>query len=131
MRDSGYDVTITRMHTIEGAEGLRAFFDVNICDSILLRNMKLYSHRDYNMEVYPPSERGRDGSWYNQYIISDESLRSNIRERAIAHYEELLTGEQEGESGMESQEVSDRITAAVERGSLDRTNVFIDDIEIN
>jgi len=82
------DVTIdvARVHKVEGNSSLKAFADIVIGGSFLIKGMKIVEGKN-GLFVSMPSELGKDGKWYNNVMPITREAREALSETLMEAYE--------------------------------------------
>jgi DNA-binding cell septation regulator SpoVG len=78
-------ITVRNMRKIE-AGNVKAFFDVTI-NGVEVKGLKLVvSQKDGNLFLSFPSEKGKDGKYYNIVYISDMNLKNEVEKYLVETY---------------------------------------------
>jgi len=80
-------VEVARMHKFEGEGTLKAFVDVIIGDSFLVKGMRIVNGKK-GLFVSMPRELGKDGKWYDNVLPLTKEAKESLAETLIAAYEE-------------------------------------------
>lgn len=77
---------IVRMNPVKfnGNDTLRAFFDVETNDNIILKGFRLMNGSK-GLFISSPAEKGKDGKYYETIILPPEA-RNSIQKIAIEEY---------------------------------------------
>jgi len=71
-------ITVRNMRKIATAGSVKAFFDVEV-NGVEVKGMKLVaSTKDGSLFVSFPSEKGKDGKYYNIVYIPDMNLKKEV-----------------------------------------------------
>jgi len=65
---------INRINRFENDSNLKAFCDIETDDGILIKNFKLVQGKN-GLFLSPPSEKGKDGKYYDSVILPKEIKR--------------------------------------------------------
>ena len=63
---------------------LRAYFDIQMDDGIIIKGFRIINGQN-GLFISPPTEKGKDGKYYESVIIPQE-IRNSIQKIAIAEY---------------------------------------------
>jgi len=80
-------VEVARMHKFEGEGTLKAFVDVVIGDSFLVKGMRIVNGKK-GLFVSMPRELGKDGKWYDNVLPLTKEVKEALAETLLAAYEE-------------------------------------------
>lgn len=78
---------INRMNPYEGNTKTSAFFDLETDEGIIIKGFTLVEGPN-GLFVSAPSEKGKDGKYYDKVILSNE-LRNKLNDLAVSHYNQL------------------------------------------
>lgn len=81
---------VARIHRLAGEGTMKAFVDLSINDTIVIRGLKIIQGKN-GVFVSMPQEKGKDNKWYDTIRCLSEDLRGVIQAKVIAAY----NGEQE------------------------------------
>ena len=79
------DVAVMRISTYEGEGTTRAFCDVVIAESFLIKGVKIVDGKK-GLFVSMPRERGKDGNWYDTIIPLTKEAREKLSEAVLSVY---------------------------------------------
>jgi stage V sporulation protein G len=80
-------IKIERMHRMETEGSLRAFCDLLILDSFLVKGLKVVEGKN-GLFVSMPREQGRDGKWYDTFHPTSKEMRKGLEELVLENYNE-------------------------------------------
>ncbi len=80
-------IKIERMHRMEGEGSLKAFCDLLILDSFLVKGLKVVEGKN-GLFVSMPREQGRDGKWYDTFHPTSKEMRKGLEELVLENYNE-------------------------------------------
>lgn len=79
------DVSVKRINRLDGQGTLRAFCDVVIAGSFLIKGIKVVEGKN-GLFVSMPREQGKDGNWYNTVAPLTPEARQRICEAVLTAY---------------------------------------------
>ncbi len=88
---------VKRMNRVDGEGTARAFCDVAIAGSFLVKGVKVIEGKK-GLFVSMPREQGKDGNWYDTVVPLTKEARQQIGETVLSAYR----AEDPGESSRES-----------------------------
>ncbi|MCM8794682.1 MAG: SpoVG family protein [Candidatus Omnitrophica bacterium] len=80
------DVVVKQLNKFDGNGTLRAFCDIIIANSILVKGVKVVEGRN-GLFVSMPREQGKDGNWYDTVIPLSKEVRQRLTERILEAYQ--------------------------------------------
>lgn len=80
------EVTVARMNRWEGEGTTRAFCDVAVADTFLIKGIKVVEGKK-GLFVSMPREQGKDGQWYDTVIPLTKEARRHISEVVLQSYQ--------------------------------------------
>ena len=80
------DVAVKRINKLEGDGTLKAFCDVAIADTFLIKGVKVVEGKK-GLFVSMPREVGKDGQWYDNVIPLTKEARQQLSEVVLAAYQ--------------------------------------------
>ena len=78
-------VKVERIHPLEGTGPTKAFCDLNILDTFIVKGLRIVEGKE-GLFVSMPREQGRDGKWYDTFFPSSMELRKGLQELVLDHY---------------------------------------------
>lgn len=79
-------LTVERMNRMEGMGTLKAFCDVAVAQSFLIKGIMVIEGKNGTF-VSMPREQGKDGNWYDTVIPLTKEAREQISERVLSVYQ--------------------------------------------
>lgn len=106
------NITIQRMYKFDNNRPLKAFVDITINDAILLKGFKvMVSGRAHSGDLFVsfPSERGKDGVWYESVRCLTTEFKDHITDVILDAYraqieEERMIAEEQNDEDYEEEE---------------------------
>ena len=77
---------IKRMNRVEGEGTARAFCDVAVADSVLVKGVKVIEGKN-GLFVSMPREQGKDGNWYDTVRPLSKQVREQLSRAVLEAYE--------------------------------------------
>ena len=78
---------VTRMHKLEGSANIKAFADIAVNDSLLLKGIRVVSGKN-GIFVSMPREKGKDGKWYETIHPVTKFARDKISSVVVSAFNE-------------------------------------------
>ncbi len=88
-------VKIERMHLLNGDGSTKAFCDLVILDSFLVKGLRIVQGTE-ELFVGMPSEQGRDGKWYETFHPTSKEIRTDLQKFVLRSYAEHIKKESGG-----------------------------------
>ena len=82
-------VSVDRIHILEGEGTTRAFCDIKILDSFVLKGLRVVNGKE-GLFVSMPRNQGRDGKWYENFIPLSPETRKDLQDIVLEEYEKLV-----------------------------------------
>ena len=79
------EIKVTRLYRMEKEGPVKAFCDINVDDSILIKGLKVVEGEKGTF-VGLPSEAGRDGRWYTTVFLLNQALKEKVDKAVLAAY---------------------------------------------
>jgi len=76
---------IARIHKLDGAGSTKAFCDLSILDSFVIKGLRVVEG-EKGLFVSMPREEGRDGKWYNTVIPLKREVKDEIEKLVLEAY---------------------------------------------
>jgi stage V sporulation protein G len=76
---------VARLHKLDGAGSTKAFCDLSILDSFVIKGLRVVEG-EKGLFVSMPREEGRDGKWYNTVIPLKREVRDEIEKLVLEAY---------------------------------------------
>ncbi|MCK4852139.1 MAG: SpoVG family protein [Candidatus Omnitrophica bacterium] len=83
--DKAQIVKVERMHPLEGDGATKAFCDLMILDSFIVKGLRIVEGKD-GLFVSMPREQGRDGKWYDTFYPVSTEFRKGLQTLILDHY---------------------------------------------
>ena len=81
------EVSVERLYKMDGDGPLRAFADISICKSFIVKGLRIVSGKK-GLFVGMPQQLGKDGKWHNRVFLTDDSLKDKLSELVISAFEQ-------------------------------------------
>jgi len=81
------DIQVQRMYRFESDRPLKAFADIIIEDSLLIKGIKVLESSK-GLFVTMPQEQAKDKKWYDSVRCLTQEIREQITEVVLAVYKE-------------------------------------------
>jgi stage V sporulation protein G len=81
------EVSVERLYKMDGDGPLRAFADISICKSFIVKGLRVISGKK-GLFVGMPQQLGKDGKWHNRVFLTDDSLKDRLSELVISAFEQ-------------------------------------------
>jgi stage V sporulation protein G len=81
------EVSVERLYKMDGDGPLRAFADIAICKSFIVKGLRIVSGKK-GLFVGMPQQLGKDGKWHNRVFLTDDSLKDRLSELVISAFEQ-------------------------------------------
>lgn len=78
-------IEIKRIHRIDGGTTLRAFADVCLNDSVLIKGVRIVDGKR-GLFISLPSEKAKDNKWYESVQITDINIKEQLQDAVIKAY---------------------------------------------
>ena len=80
-------VEVLRLHRLSGDSSLKAFADVSFAGAFIVKGIKVVEGKK-GLFVSMPSEKGKDGKWYDIAHPLTKEFREALSEVVLEAYEE-------------------------------------------
>ena len=77
--------TVEKMYKLPEAGSLKAFADIIVDDSIVIRGLRVMEGKK-GMFIGLPREQGKDSKWYNQVVCLNAETFEEITKVVLAYY---------------------------------------------
>ena len=81
------DIVIANIYRLEGESALKAFCDIIVSDSLLIKGLRIVEGRN-GLFVRMPAKQGKDGKWYESIRPMTQEVRDTLNETIIAAFNE-------------------------------------------
>jgi len=78
-------IEVSRIHKLDGAGATKAFCDISVADSFMIRGLRIIEGKD-GLFVSMPREEGKDGKWYNTVIPLKRDVKDHIERIVLEAY---------------------------------------------
>lgn len=78
-------LSVARLHKLDGAGTTKAFCDLSILDSFIIKGLRIVEG-EKGMFVSMPREEGKDGKWYNTVIPLKREVKDEIDRLVLEAY---------------------------------------------
>ena len=78
-------IEVSRIHKLDGSGATKAFCDVSIADSFMIKGLRVVEG-EKGLFVVMPREEGRDGKWYNTVIPLNREAKDYIEKIVLEAY---------------------------------------------
>lgn len=85
--DSKPIVKVERMHYLEGDGSTKAFCDLLILDTFVVKGLRVMQGKD-GLFASMPSAQGRDGKWYDTFFPISSEMHKGLQELILESYSE-------------------------------------------
>lgn len=85
MADEVLKLEVARIHKLDGSGSLKAFCDLSILDSFIVKGLRVVEG-EKGLFVSMPREEGRDGKWYNTVIPLKREIKDEIDRLVLEAY---------------------------------------------
>jgi stage V sporulation protein G len=70
-------LAVSRLHKLDGAGSTKAFCDLSILDSFIVKGLRVVEG-EKGLFVSMPREEGKDGKWYNTVVPLKREIKDEI-----------------------------------------------------
>lgn len=81
------DIAIANIYRFEGSDTLKAFCDIIVSDSMLIKGLRIMQGRN-GLFVRMPAKQGKDGKWYESIRPMSKEVRDALNETIINAFNE-------------------------------------------
>ena len=85
-------VKIERMHFLESDSPTKAFCDLLLFDSFLIKGVRIVNGKD-GLFVSMPTEQGKNGKWYETFFPVSREIREQLEKYILEEYKETSNGQ--------------------------------------
>ena len=79
-------LSVKRINRMDGEGTLRAFCDLEIAGSFLVKGIRVVEGKN-GLFVSMPQERGKDGNWYDTVLPLAKEVRQQVSEVVLSAYQ--------------------------------------------
>ena len=83
-------VKVERIHPLDGESATKAFCDLLILDTFLVKGLRVVQG-EKGLFLSMPREQGRDGKWYDTFFPTSKEMRKGLEELVLESYNEKQT----------------------------------------
>ena len=76
---------VSRIHKLDGSGATKAFCDLSIFDSFVIKGLKVVEG-EKGLFVSMPQDAGKDGKWYNTVIPLNREIKDEIDRIVLEAY---------------------------------------------
>lgn len=80
-------VKVERIHPLNGEGATKAFCDLLILDTFLVKGLRVVQGSE-GLFVSMPREQGKDGKWYDTFFPVSKEMRKGLQELVLESFEE-------------------------------------------
>ncbi|MFH1305669.1 MAG: SpoVG family protein [Candidatus Omnitrophota bacterium] len=80
-------IKVERIHRLEGESSTKAFCDLLILDTFVVKGLRVVQGKD-GLFVSMPREQGRDNKWYDTFFPLSREMRKGLEELVLESYNE-------------------------------------------
>lgn len=80
-------VKIERMHLLNSDSPTKAFCDLLIFDSFLVKGLRVVNGKE-GLFISMPREQGKDGKWYETFYPASREIRKQLEQYILKEYQE-------------------------------------------
>ena len=78
-------IEVSRLHKLDGAGATKAFVDLAIEDSLIIKGVRVVEGKE-GLFVAMPREEGRDGKWYSVAVPLKREIKDEIERMVLEAY---------------------------------------------
>jgi DNA-binding cell septation regulator SpoVG len=79
---------VSRMHRIEGNDTLKAFVDIKVADSVLIKGLRVMAGKNDTLVVAMPSQKAEDGKYYPTVKPLTKEANQELQNAVLSAYNE-------------------------------------------
>ena len=82
-------IEVARVYKMENKEdnNLKAFVDINVCDAVLIKGLRVLSNKEGGLFVAMPSHKAQDGKYYDTVKLLTDEAKQELQDVVLAAYE--------------------------------------------
>jgi len=80
------DIQVKRLYKLENNQGLKAFADIAVNDSILIKGVRVMDGKN-GLFVSMPREQGKDKKWYDSVRCLNKDVQQQLAEAVLDAYQ--------------------------------------------
>ena len=85
MTEEDLKLTVHRLHKLDGSGALKAFCDLSIADSFIVKGLRVVDGKN-GLFVGMPQESGKDGKWYPTFVPTRKEIQDKIERLVMEAY---------------------------------------------
>lgn len=85
MATSDLQLSVSRLHKLDGTGATKAFCDISVLDSFVIHGLRVVEGKE-GLFVSMPQEAGKDGKWYNTVIPLRREVKDEIERLVLEAY---------------------------------------------
>lgn len=85
MANGEFKMEVTRLHKLDGEGSTKAFCDLSILDSLVIKGLRVVEGKE-GLFVSMPREVSRDGKWFNTVIPLKKEVKDEIEKVVLEAY---------------------------------------------
>ncbi len=78
-------LAVHRLHKLESTGALKAFCDLSIADSFIVKGLRIVDGKN-GLFVGMPQEAGKDGKWYSTFVPMRKDVQDEIERLVLEAY---------------------------------------------
>ena len=82
---SSITFNVEKMYRLPDAGNLKAFADVCVNDTLVIRGIRLLDGKK-RLFISMPQEQGKDNRWYDQVVCRSAAVYENLSQKVVEHY---------------------------------------------
>lgn len=82
-----FDIEIANIYRIDGSGALKAFCDIIVSDTMLIKGIRIIEGRK-GLFVRMPARMGKDGKWYESIKPINKEIRDALNEIVLTAFNE-------------------------------------------
>lgn len=79
------EISVNRIHKLDGTGAVKAFVSISINDEITIKGLRVLDGKN-GLFVTMPTEKGKDGKWYNTVLPLSVEVRDTIEKIVLEAY---------------------------------------------
>ncbi len=80
-------IEVVRLYRSENGSAIKAFCDIQFDNDYIVKGFKVVQGSE-GLFVGTPSEVGKNGKWYNTFLILSDEAKNRIQQAVLTAYEE-------------------------------------------
>jgi DNA-binding cell septation regulator SpoVG len=77
---------VSRIHRIEGNDTLKAFVDIKVADSVLIKGLRVMASKNDTLFVAMPSQKAEDGKYYPTVKPLTKEANQELQDAVLSAY---------------------------------------------